>query len=58
MPHRLWGGMTVSDKVMFMEHWLNISSERLARYETMYQWTPAAEAFYAPADIRAGTRGR
>lgn len=48
------GGMTVSDREMFLEHWLNISPERLARYETMYQWTPAAEAFYAPADIRAG----
>jgi SAM-dependent methyltransferase len=44
----------VSDKDTFLEHWLNIGPERLARYETMYQWTPAAEAFYAPADIRAG----
>jgi SAM-dependent methyltransferase len=44
----------VSDKDMFLEHWLNIGPERLRRYETMYQWTPAAEAFYAPADIRAG----
>ena len=44
----------MSDKDTFLEHWLNIGPERLARYETMYQWTPAAEAFYAPADIRAG----
>ena len=39
---------------MFLEHWLNIGPDRLARYETMYEWTPAAEAFYEPADIRAG----
>jgi SAM-dependent methyltransferase len=39
---------------LFLEHWLDIDQERLARYETMYQWSAAAEAFYAPADIRAG----
>jgi SAM-dependent methyltransferase len=38
----------------FMEHWVSIDVERLARYETMYQWTAAAEAFYAPAGIGAG----
>src|SRR4029453_18490623 len=32
----------------------NIDPERLARYETMYQWSAAAEDFYAPADIRTG----
>jgi ubiquinone/menaquinone biosynthesis C-methylase UbiE len=37
-----------------MDHWTDIDPERLARYETMYQWSSAAEAFYAPADIRAG----
>jgi ubiquinone/menaquinone biosynthesis C-methylase UbiE len=37
-----------------MEHWINIDPERVARYETMYQWSAAAEAFYAPADIRTG----
>jgi ubiquinone/menaquinone biosynthesis C-methylase UbiE len=37
-----------------MEHWINIDPERLARYETMYQWSTAAEDFYAPADIRPG----
>ena len=44
----------MSDKQDFMEHWLNIDTERLARYETMYQWSSAAEAFYAPAAIRTG----
>jgi len=44
----------VSDKDMFLEHWINIGPERLVRYETMYQWTPAAEAFYAPANIGPG----
>jgi len=37
-----------------MEHWVNIDPERMARYESMYQWSAAAEAFYAPAEIAAG----
>ena len=41
-------------ETLFMEHWINIDPERLARYETMYQWSAAAEDFYAPADIRTG----
>ncbi len=44
----------MSETRPFPEHWINIDPERLARYETMYQWTAAAEAFYAPADIGAG----
>jgi ubiquinone/menaquinone biosynthesis C-methylase UbiE len=38
----------------FQEHWLSIDPERLARYETMFEWSTAAEAFYAPADIGSG----
>jgi ubiquinone/menaquinone biosynthesis C-methylase UbiE len=38
----------------FLKHWVSIDAERLARYETMYQWSAAAEAFYAPAAIGAG----
>jgi ubiquinone/menaquinone biosynthesis C-methylase UbiE len=38
----------------FLEHWTDIDPERLARYETMYQWSAAAEAFYAPAEIGPG----
>jgi ubiquinone/menaquinone biosynthesis C-methylase UbiE len=41
-------------ETLFMEHWINIDPKRLARYETMYQWSAAAEDFYAPADIRTG----
>jgi ubiquinone/menaquinone biosynthesis C-methylase UbiE len=44
---------TVSE-TLFMEHWINIDPERLARYETMYQWSAVAQDFYAPADIRTG----
>lgn len=36
------------------DHWINIDPERMARYETMYQWSDAAEAFYAPAEIGEG----
>src|SRR5262245_18269164 len=36
---------------LFLEHWLHIDPERLRRYETMFQWTVAAEAFYGPATM-------
>lgn len=38
----------------FQGHWLNIEPERMERYETMYQWNPATEIFYAPAKISPG----
>lgn len=38
----------------FQDHWINIDPERMKRYETMYQWNPASEAFYARAKIGAG----
>jgi ubiquinone/menaquinone biosynthesis C-methylase UbiE len=44
----------MSETERFREHWVSIDAERLARYEAMYQWTAAAEAFYAPAGIGAG----
>lgn len=37
-----------------MEHWVDIDPERLERYRSMFQWTAAAEEFYAPAAIGAG----
>lgn len=43
-----------SETPLFLKHWIDIDPERLARYETMYQWSAAAEAFYAPAEIRTG----
>jgi ubiquinone/menaquinone biosynthesis C-methylase UbiE len=42
------------EKDLFMAHWVDIDPERMARYETMYEWSEAAEAFYAPAEIREG----
>lgn len=36
------------------QHWVNIDAECMARYEAMFQWSAAAEAFYAAADIRDG----
>ena len=38
----------------FQHHWVNIDGERMERYETMYQWNPATEIFYAPARIGPG----
>jgi hypothetical protein len=41
-------------KPLFLEHWTNIDAESMARYESMYQWSAAAEAFYRAAEIRDG----
>jgi ubiquinone/menaquinone biosynthesis C-methylase UbiE len=38
----------------FQDHWVDIEPERMERYETMFQWNPASEAFYAPAEIGEG----
>jgi len=38
----------------FQDHWLNIDPERMERYETMFQWNPATEGFYASARIGEG----
>jgi ubiquinone/menaquinone biosynthesis C-methylase UbiE len=44
----------MSDTDLFMEHWVDIDPERMKRYEKMFEWTEAAEAFYAPARIGRG----
>jgi ubiquinone/menaquinone biosynthesis C-methylase UbiE len=44
----------MASEALFLEHWIDIDSERLSRYETMYQWSEAAESFYAPAKIGSG----
>ena len=41
-------------KPRFQKHWLNIDPERMKRYETMFQWNSASEAFYTPAKIGEG----
>jgi ubiquinone/menaquinone biosynthesis C-methylase UbiE len=38
----------------FLAHWLEIDSERMERYETMFRWGGASEMFYAPARIDNG----
>jgi hypothetical protein len=44
---------------LFLEHWINIDPERLARYDTMYQWSAPAETFYASRrDLRRTGCGR
>lgn len=45
---------TVSTTRPFLDHWLNIDPERMARYEVVYQWTSAADAYYASAEIGLG----
>lgn len=44
----------MKNKQGFQYHWVNIEPERMERYETMYQWNPATEHFYAPAKIGQG----
>lgn len=44
--------MSATDR--FQEHWLEIDPERMERYETMFQWNPASESFYTPAEIGEG----
>lgn len=44
----------MTDSSGFQEHWLDIDPERLARYETMFQWNPASEHFYDAARIGEG----
>lgn len=44
----------MSDTQPFLEHWVDIDPERMERYESMFQWTAAADAFYAPAAIGEG----
>lgn len=46
----------MGDERAFQQHWLEIDPERMERYEAMFQWSPAAEAFYAPAGIAEGQR--
>jgi len=38
----------------FEEHWREIETERLDRYELMFAWRPEQEALIAPARIQAG----
>ena len=38
----------------YRDHWVKIDSERLKRYEQMFQWTPTFEQLLEPADIRKG----
>ena len=44
----------MTDPAGFQEHWLNIEPERMARYETMFQWHPATAAYYDAAAIGPG----
>jgi ubiquinone/menaquinone biosynthesis C-methylase UbiE len=44
----------LSEPELFLDHWTNIDAERMTRYETMYQWSAAAEAFYRAAEIGKG----
>jgi SAM-dependent methyltransferase len=37
-----------------LDHWVNVDPERMERYESMFQWTSAAERFYEPAQIGDG----
>ena len=38
----------------YKDHWVNIETERLDRYEVMFKWSPAFERLLEPANIQAG----
>jgi len=38
----------------YRDHWLHVESERMDRYEAMFQWRDGMEALIAPARIAAG----
>jgi ubiquinone/menaquinone biosynthesis C-methylase UbiE len=48
------GRVIAAGPTIFLKHWVEIEPERLARYDAMFRWSPAAEAFYAPAAISTG----
>jgi ubiquinone/menaquinone biosynthesis C-methylase UbiE len=38
----------------YRDHWINIDSDRLDRYQRMFQWSSASADLYEPADIGPG----
>jgi len=38
----------------FQDHWLDIDSERMERYERMFHWNPATEHYYDSAKLSEG----
>ncbi|MFV2090589.1 MAG: class I SAM-dependent methyltransferase, partial [Pseudomonadales bacterium] len=50
MKHLESGDLTT----YYRDHWVEIEPERLARYESMFQWRDGHEALIAPAQIAEG----
>lgn len=46
--------MTVDLETYYRDHWLQVEADRMARYESMFQWREGLEALIAPAAIGAG----
>ena len=44
----------MSDSAFYKNRWLNIAPDKLARYQQMFQWNPAARVFYDDAAIGEG----
>jgi ubiquinone/menaquinone biosynthesis C-methylase UbiE len=40
----------------FADHWKDIETDRLARYEQMFQWRDGQRSLLAPADLQPGQR--
>jgi ubiquinone/menaquinone biosynthesis C-methylase UbiE len=38
----------------YRDHWLQVETDRMARYEAMFQWREGLEPLIAPADVRLG----
>ena len=44
----------MSQTPFYKDHWINIETERLERYQAMFGWNPASKPLYALADIGQG----
>jgi ubiquinone/menaquinone biosynthesis C-methylase UbiE len=46
--------MTDQLETYYRDHWVDVEDERMARYETMFEWRDGLEALIAPADVQPG----
>ena len=44
----------MSERPFYKEHWINIETDRLERYQSMFAWNPASKPLYDLADIQEG----
>lgn len=53
-PTEIRGLTAMTDSTFYKDRWVNIDPDRLARYQQMFQWSPASKVFYEAAAIGEG----